>query len=140
MCAASITCRVAFHAWHQSNTDVTGHHRLIFPTVTLNETCNDQGYNPATGVFTAPTSGYYAFFASSSNASPSRGLAVFAIYVDDTQVSAYAESFSEGKAVSTSVQAVVKIRQGQEVSVMNIRNDGYESSHSSFSGISLSGV
>ncbi|XP_045206990.2 uncharacterized protein LOC123559256 [Mercenaria mercenaria] len=96
---------VAFHARRSSSATVSTGGTLVFDTVLINE---GEGYDRATGIFTAPYNGLYYFAAHVCN--PAYYAVHYAIVVDNNQIASSTQYDSDNVYSCSSVNAVVMMK------------------------------
>ncbi|XP_070201450.1 uncharacterized protein [Littorina saxatilis] len=132
------TKQVSFHASGLNNTTPSSGDVLI-PTTVLNNQGN--GYNPATGKFTAPYNGTYCFMSSLWGQGSGHYIAVYLMVEGKQELYVHTTFGSAGVSDTASLQAVLSVRAGQSV-WLKAGGDSNQffsgSNHNSFSGFLVS--
>ncbi|XP_070201452.1 caprin-2-like [Littorina saxatilis] len=132
------TKRVSFLATNLKDNTPSFHDVLILTTVHNNQ---GNGYNPATGKFTAPYNGTYCFMSSLCGYGSGHVISVFLMVDGKTELFVDTQFGSAVDYDAASLQAVVSVRAGQSVwlQVNGDINQFYSYSYSnSFSGFLVS--
>ena len=125
---------VAFDAQMKNNINLASKSRVIFETVNLNE---GNGYDPSTGIFTAPAAGMYVFDWTTLT---QYGKDVLTSLVVNNNFKSwnYCRNGSSNTHLSCSKMTVVKLKQGDQVWIVvftETANINYK--YTSFSGYKL---
>ncbi|XP_062575102.1 uncharacterized protein LOC134237035 [Saccostrea cucullata] len=134
-CGAST--KVAFTAGITSSDSSWSGSTLVFPKIIFN---TGGGYNPTTGMFTAPVEGHYVFFVSVQS-HDTKEIRVDIVLNGESQVRTLAYDYADKDYYETGVNLVVlMLNQGDKVWVKRSQGTGYYSSSvpvTTFSGFLL---
>nr|KAG5706344.1 hypothetical protein BaRGS_033105 [Batillaria attramentaria] len=106
---------------------------LIFDGVVMNE---GSGYNPSTGVFTAPYEGTYVFYTRVMRNYVHEELIQTAIYKGSTRLGGWADACCHGHD-SGSTMVTVNLNKGEEVHVQIYSGSQLWGGHTTFTGFKL---